>query len=376
MFLIIICLLITLHLLLVIVDKTYVYRALYYNYVDTDDYKIFHNKTIVRSQYASEWTLSEDYNQKQLSPATEALLDSLETLAVLVIKNDKLYFEKYYQGYNENTLSNSFSVAKSFVSALVGIALTEGKIKGIDQPVSDYLKGFDRNGKEKITIRHLLTMSSGLNWDETYANLFSITTEAYYGRDLEKIIQKLKVVEEPGKIFRYKGCDTQILSFIIKQATGMSVAEYATEKLWKPLGCTSTALWSMDRKDGNEKAYCCINATARDFARLAKLYMQKGTWNNDTIIAPSYIESSLSPILLKDGESGGDSPVDYYGYQWWLLPGYKGSNIFYARGILGQYIIAIPEQKKIIVRLGKKRGPKIGHHYKEMLTLIDECYAW
>jgi CubicO group peptidase (beta-lactamase class C family) len=260
-------------------------------------------------------------------------------------------------------------MAKSIVSMLVGVAIKEGKIKSVEQPVGDFLPAFREGDKAKIKIRDLLWMSSGLNWDESYSNPLSMTTEAYYGSDLGKIINRLEPEQESGKEFHYKSGDTQILGFVLKAATGMSLSELAEEKLWKPLGAIEDAEWSIDKPKGIEKAYCCFFSNARDFARLGKLYLHHGIWNGDTIVPPSYVKASITPNGLID--SSDKQKVDFYGYQWWLLPNYKGQNIFYARGILGQYIIVIPEKDIIIVRLGKERGERIRKHPSEVLAMID-----
>lgn len=143
------------------------------------------------------------------------------------------------------------------------------------------------------------------------------------------------------------------------------------KKLWHPLGAEQDAQWSTDHLNGNEKAYCCLFTNARDFARLGSLYLHKGKWHNQQILSESYIQEALTPASLVDESN---KPISYYGYQWWLLPNYKKDPIFYARGILGQYIIVIPSKQVVIVRLGKKRGEKAGNHYKEVFDIIDEMY--
>lgn len=347
--------------------KNYVYKALYYNFADIDDNLIFDQRTIDAPARAQLWPRAANYNQVKWPGSLQQLHQELETVAFLVIQNDSIVYEQYWDGYSDKSLSNSFSMAKSIVSILVGAALRDGYIKSIDQPVAEFLPSFKEGGKQRITIKHLLMMSSGLNWDESYANPFSVTTEAYYGTNLKKVIERLKAVEEPGQTFSYKSGDTQILGMVVEAATGKSLSRYAEDKLWKPIGAEHDAEWSVDNPTGIEKAYCCFFSNARDFARIGKLYLQNGIWNGDTIVDPAFVRESLSPNGLPT-ESGG--PADY-GYQWWLLPNYKDQFIFYARGILGQYIIVIPEKQAIIVRLGKKRGQRINGHPSEVLAMID-----
>ncbi|WP_242916079.1 serine hydrolase domain-containing protein [Pontibacter liquoris] len=350
-------------------DKNYVYKAVYHNFADIDDNQIFEQRKVDAPRKAQPWPLAARYNKVSLPASLQQLHQDLESVAFLVIHNDSILYEKYWDGYSDNSKSNSFSMAKSIVSMLVGAALQEGKIKSVEQPVSDFLPEFKEGAKARIKIKDLLRMSSGLNWDESYVNPFSMTTEAYYGDNLKKVIGRLEAVEEPGKKYSYKSGDTQVLAFILKAATGKSLSEYAEEKLWKPLGAAHDAEWSIDHLGGMEKAYCCFFSNARDFARFGKLYLHNGIWNGDTLVPPAYVKASLTPNGLVDAADG--KKVDFYGYQWWLLPAYKGQRIFYARGILGQYIIVIPEKNLIIVRLGKKRGERIGPHPSEVMAMID-----
>ncbi|MCC9166660.1 serine hydrolase domain-containing protein [Pontibacter harenae] len=350
-------------------DKNYVYKAAYYNFPDIDDNLIFHQRKIEAGTSPEPWPISSNYNKLQFPESLAQLHQELETVAFLVIKNDSIVYEQYWDGYSDESLSNSFSMAKSIISALVGVAIQEGKIKSVEQPVGDFLPEYKEGAKAKIKLRHLLWMSSGLDWDESYSNPFSVTTEAYYGDNLKRIIDRLEATEDPGQAFEYKSGDTQLLSFVLEAATGKSVSAYAEEKLWKKIGSVHNAEWSLDRPAGNEKAYCCFFSNARDFARLGRLYLNNGIWNNDTIVPPAYVKASLKGSMIPKASNG--KPTDFYGYQWWLLPDYKGQEIFYARGILGQYIVAIPEKNIIFVRLGEKRGERKGEHPGEVLAMID-----
>jgi CubicO group peptidase (beta-lactamase class C family) len=354
-------------------DKNYVYKALYHNFADIDDHLIFHQRKIKAPARAQPWPLASEYNNLRLPTELQYLHQDLQSIAFVVIHQDSLLYEQYWDGYSEESLSNSFSVAKSIVSVLLGIALQEGAIQSIDQPVGDFLPEFREGRKANITLRHLLWMSSGLNWDESYSNPLSMTTEAYYGSNLKKVIRRLEAVEEPGQKFEYKSGDTQVLGFVLEAATGKSLADYAEEKLWRPLGAERKAEWSIDRPRGNEKAYCCFFSNARDFARIGQLYLRQGVWQGDTIVSPAYVQASLTPSGLIDALT--NETADHYGYQWWLLPNYKNQYVFYARGILGQYIIVIPEKELVIVRLGKKRGERINKHPSEVMAIIDAVNA-
>jgi CubicO group peptidase (beta-lactamase class C family) len=336
-----------------ITGNGYIYKALAYNYVNIDDLDLFPTR-IVQAGTPQPWAFSGAYNKGKLSDSVRAELEKLETVAYLVIQNDSIRYEEYWDHYTEKSLSNSFSMSKSIIALLAGIAHDEGKIKSLDEPVGNYLEGFSEGLAAKTTIRDVLMMSSGSNWDESYSSLFSITTKAYYGSNLEKLLRKeVSIVNEPGKIWNYKSGDTQMLAFILEKATGKHLADYASEKLWNPLGAEHPAQWSLDDEDGHEKAYCCFYSNARDFARIGKLMLDSGSWNGQQLISKEFVRQALAPNnLLYDDDT--TSRVTTYGYHWWLMK-YKAHEIFYMRGLLGQYVFVIPDERMIVVRLGKQR---------------------
>lgn len=356
--------------LLHVMNKNYYYKTLWYTMPGIFDNEIFESRTIHASANPQQWSYAVGYANNTIS---KELLDSLkkyETTSVLFIQHDSIRIEKYFEGAADSTRSNSFSVSKSYISALVGRAIKLGFIKSIDQPVADFISEFNEGDKKKITIRHLLTMSSGLDWDEAYSSLWSQTTEAYYGTELEKQVLSLAVKKPPGIYFEYKSCDTEILAIVLARATGMNVSTFLEKELWGAMGATD-ASWSLDHADGMEKAYCCIYATAKDFAKLGSLYLHKGNWKGQQLIDSSYIEQSVSASHLLNPKT--EEPTNCYGFQWWIVDDYKGISAFYMRGILGQNIIVIPSMDMVVVRMGHIRGNKIGMHYSEMLALLDEA---
>jgi len=364
-----------LNIVILVSGRTYLYKGVWNTYLkgrttaSIDDYTIFENRAIKAGE-KKEWPLGKDYNTSKPSSKFVSHLEKIETIAFLVIQNDSIRHEQYWGGYSDTSHTGSFSMAKTFVSILVGIAIGEGKIKSIDQPVGDFIPEYSAEGefasggkegkKANITIRHLLTMSSGINFDESYKSPIGFPAEAYYGTNLPELIFKYDAVEEPGKYFEYLSGNTQLLAFVLNKATGMSLSDYTSEKLWKPIEAEYDAYWSLDKKGGDEKAYCCFNSNARDFARIGKLFLDSGKWNGKQVVPANYVMESIKPADNIDKDL--NSKNERYGYSWWLLPNYrpagqegKGHNIFYARGVLGQYIIMIPELDMIIVRLGKRR---------------------
>ena len=345
--------------------KTYLFKAVWYNFADIDDYEKFTNNPVTTGKHKP-WPIAAGYNKQPLPAELQQELTALHTIGLVVIRNDSLFTEHYWEGYSDSSWSGSFSMAKSITSLLIGAAIKEGKIGSVEDPVGKYLPEFSEGEKAKLRIKDLLTMSSGSNWRETYSDPLSVTTELYYGSDAYKVATGVKIEKTPGTYHDYKSGDTQLLGLVLEKATGKSLSAYVSEKLWQPLGAQHPALWSTDHTGGHEKAYCCFNSNARDFARFGQLMLDSGRVGNDTIISPEYFAQSVEPCRIND-ETG--QPCDYYGYQWWIYPGKE--QIFYARGILGQYIIVIPSKRTVIVRLGKKRSPEIVNHApKEVTSLI------
>ncbi len=362
-----------LNFLIILSGKSWLYKAVSVTYLKghtssyIDDYIHFPSNSIKNGNH-QEWLVSKEYNKAQLPEFIKPINDKLGTVAYVVIKNDSIIFEEYWNGYSADSSSNSFSMAKSWTSTLVGIAIKEGKIESVNQKACDFLPEFCEGDNSKITIKHLLTMSSGLDWDEDYHDPLGQTAEAYFAPNLKKQMMRLKAVEPPGEIFKYHSSCSQLLAFIVESATGQSVNEYTSEKLWKPMGAKHPALWNTDTKRGDEKAFCCINSNARDFARLGKLYMNQGNWNGTQLLDSNYVKeaTSVSNLLDEDGNKNVN-----YGYQFWIA-NRKGLDVYYTRGLWGQYVICIPEKDMIIVRLGRNYGFHLADgHSEDFYQFID-----
>jgi len=331
-----------------------------------EDYKEFDNRTIENGD-GQAWNLHDDYNTVEETETLIKLNADKGTVAYVIIKNDSIWYENYFDGYTKDSKSNSFSMAKSMISAMLGKAIMDGKIKSLDQPVSDFYPEYSEGIASKMTVGDLSSMASGLNWDESYYSPFSITTRAYFYDDLEKMMLTVKVTEEPGQSYKYLSGNTQLLGMIIEKATGEKLSNYLSDSFWRPLGAENEAFWQTDREEGLEKAYCCVASNARDFARFGKLYKQHGQWNGQQLLDSSFIAKSIKPRFAKSPE---------YGYGWWLAK-HNGQNVFYMRGHLGQLVIVIPEDDVIIVRLGhliEKPDSRSGAHSPNFFTYIDEAY--
>lgn len=335
-----------------------------------DQYPIFDNR-VVKAGAPEPWVCADDYNTKSIPEKYHRRFEELGTVAYVIIQDNQLLFEEYWEGYSPESRSNSFSMAKSIVALAVGCAIDDGRIKSVDQPVSDFIEGFEGYNGKPLTLRHLLTMSAGVDFQEAYTSPFSPTTQLYYGNDLHKIAFGMKEVEEPGVNFVYQSGVTQLLAFILDKVTEENLSDYVSRKLWTPMHAEEDALWSLDRKDGMEKAYCCFNSDARDFARFGQLLLNDGTWNGERIISSEYLKEATTPDTTLFFKEAG-IPNQCYGFQFWNLD-YKGMRIPYMRGILGQYVFVLPEKNAVVVRLGHKRGDTYTdqHYPNDIDTWLD-----
>ncbi|MGS2725622.1 serine hydrolase domain-containing protein [Psychroserpens sp. BH13MA-6] len=343
--------------LLYITDTDYLIKAVRTIYMKghstafLEDYKEFDNQIIEASSTPVSWPNHKDYNSVSVTPRLQKANKDWETIAYVIIKNDSIWFEKYYDGFGEASKSNSFSMAKSYVSGLLGKAIMDGHIKSLNQPVCDFLPAFCDGKASKMTVGDLSSMASGTNWDEAYYSPLSITTRAYFDDDLAKVMNGLKVVDEPGQVFKYASGDTQMLAMVIEKATGKKLYDYLEESFWKPLGSENDALWQVDSEDHDlVKAYCCIASNAKDFARFGKLYKDHGKWQGKQLLDSSFIATSVQPRFPESPE---------YGYGWWLR-NMGDKHFFMMRGHLGQYVFVEPDDNIIIVRLGHQKSPDIG----------------
>jgi len=330
-------------------------RGLRYTYLigrtspEIDDRDFFPYSTIPATA-PQPWPQSARYGKLALSAAQEQRLKDLYSVGFAVFQHDSLLFEQYFNGWEADSVSNSFSVAKSYISVLTGIAIGEGRIKNVQQPVGDYLPEYKEGCHANITLEHLLTMSTGLDWSESGADPFSDNAKGYYGSNVREVSLDQPCREEPGKVFDYISGSTQIMSEVLEAAYGRPLDELVREKIWTPLGCEHDAYWGKDRADGDFKAFCCLYATARDFGRIGQLYLDSGMWKGTRIVPLDYWQASITPAALQD--KGG--PNKRYGYFWWLAE-LDGRPIHYCRGFHGEYVVVIPHEDLVLVRTGMKR---------------------
>ena len=330
-------------------------RFVAYNFADIRDYKKFPCRPLLSNDAKFKFqTTDSGIHPKSLVLGNkdripfDKVLEKNKTVAFLIIRNDTIQYEKYFNGYDRESIIPSFSMAKSVTSILIGCAIDDGFIKSVEEPITNYIPELKKNGFEKVSIKHLLQMTSALKFNESYFNPFGHAASFYYGRNLKRDIKKLKLKGIPGQKFEYVSGNTQLLGLVLERALkDKTLTQYFQEKLWTPLQMEYDGSWSIDKKkEGIEKTFCCINARARDFAKIGRLYLNKGNWNGKQIVSKKWVEESTKPDTT-------DGSVFSYQYQWWL-PSPSGD--FMAEGILGQYIYVNPTKNMVIVRMGKSRG--------------------
>lgn len=356
-------------------------RSIRYLIPDSRDSAKFENVTIQKS--VTPFHFRNNFPNKTYAKLKKHLDTSLmgtKTNVFLVIKNDSIIYQYLSEGTSLAAKQPSFSMAKSFVGTLVGIAVDRGEIKSTNELVIKYLPELAKNDERfnRLTIQHVLDMRSGFKFNEKSFNPFSKIVRSYYGADLRKMVGKLKMKNEPGKVFEYQSINTQVLAFILEKATGKNIQTLLKEQLWHPLGAESDALWSLDNKD-NIKAFCCINATALDFAKIGRLYLNGGNWEGQQIISKKWVNTTVNPDTLTKRR---------YKNQFWACRDFKyfkdsvvavnqlkkeklnypiekspDGRYFYAKkvydfkaqGMFGQSVYVNPLNKVIIVRLGDRQ---------------------
>lgn len=338
-----------------ITGNTHLYKGLADTYFQgrlkpgVDDPDFFYSRDLTKGDTKS-WSVSKSCNTKELSEKIKQTNAKLNTLAYLVIHKDSIIQEDYFEDYNKDKISNSFSMAKTVLSIITGVAVKNGKVD-LEASVCSYIPEFVPEKDSALKVKHLLTMTSGMNFRESYGNPFGFMAKAYYGKDLRGLTSGYELEKTPGTEHSYLGGNNLLLSFLLEKATGEKVSDYCSKHIWSKLGMENNGKWILDHEDGDEKTFSGIYATARDYAKIGELFMNKGNAYGEQVVDTSYVNASIQPINIIDTEGRN---TDYYGYSWWMMD-YEGHDVFYARGILGQYVICVPDKDLIVVRLGRFR---------------------
>lgn len=310
----------------------------------------------------------------------EEFLDESGTSALLVLKDGDVIYERYAHGDSSTSLHASFSVAKSFTSALVGIALGEGKIESLDDPIRKYLPELTSPTFDGVTIKHLLQMSSGVRFDENYrdpeSDINAMTAKVPPMTYVE-YINGLGRAREPGTFNHYSSINTQLLGLLLIRATGESLTDYMTSRLWHPLGMENKGMWILDDQ-GIELAMGGLAASARDYAKLGLLYLNAGKRGERRVLPDGWAKESVKPDAphLTAGENPKSSNIYGYQYQWWTP--HEPDGDFLARGLWGQNIYVHPGSRVVIVKLAadeKNFNPERKLAYLEYLQDLAQSLA-
>ena len=359
----------------------YFWRTLFWNMPGIQDYIKFSSRTIHNAPPVYYFRKDPDM-QKRYSPLLKTIeylednktkkllldefLRSNGTTAFIIIKNDTILYEKYFNGFERSSMITSFSISKSFLSALLGIAIAEGHIKSVDEHVTDYIPELKERGFQDISIRHLLSMSSGIKYIDSILP-WKEKTKSYYWPDLRQLVLNAEIEGRPGEHFKYNEYNPLLIGMVLERATHRPVSVYLQEKIWKTIGMEYSASWSMDsKKSGFEKMGSGINARAIDFAKFGRLYLHRGSWNGRQIVPEKWVLESTSLDAGAHGKAyygfydrqlwklffarGG-----YYKFYWWGYRKESGYD-FFAAGNLGQYVYVCPDEDLIIVRFGRVPG--------------------
>ena len=331
---------------------------------------------VIQAGVAQPWPEDPRRNQKQLDPKLLAQLQQYGTAAFVVVHKGAILHEQYFAPYNADSRTNSFSMAKTITTLQVGLAVQQGLISSFDAPITEQISEYAKDPRgQKATVAQLSAMKSGHDWTENYYLPLNVTTELYFGRDAQDVVLRQGFEREPGSAYEYSSGSTQLLGVFLKRALaaqepGLTISEHLSRSLWKPLGMSHDAIYTLDRpvaEGGMERTYCCIFATAKDYARIGQLLLQDGQWQGKTLLDKAFVERIRQPDL-----------VPFYGHSLWMDWQYK--HPFYSlQGHQGQYVIVVPSKQLVVVRVGqfrnkKDKGPN-GVIPAEVYRYVDQAVA-
>ena len=342
------------------IDRTYLAGNVTANINDYSEFKT----NVINTSVPIALEIHPDFDKKKLSSDFITELQNSNTAAFLVLKDGKILSENYFGNYNNRSKTNSFSMAKTVTTMLLGIAIKEGYVRDLEQPIVDFLPEFknDPIGKT-VTVGQLSLMNSGYDWDEQYYSPFSPTVELYYGANVSDFVLNRSFTEPAGSFWEYSSASTELLGLFLLRAlqkpnAAQSLSGYLSEKIWQPMNMNDDALWHTDN-EGIELVYCCISTNARNYAKLGLLMHNKGQWDGQQIIPAHFVEQMIQP----EGQQ-------YYGLSTWLGM-HKSPAHYWFSGHLGQFIINVPEHNLTIVRLGET-PPKGKDHLDDLMPWFIE----
>ncbi|MGB2445382.1 MAG: serine hydrolase domain-containing protein [Schleiferiaceae bacterium] len=293
-------------------------------------------------------TLPEGSYTLELSPDTRTALESYDTKGLIVLEKDSVVLEEYWDDHDASTISNSFSTAKTVITLLIQIAIQDGYIDSWDDPITKYIPEYEiPEGVAEPTLRHFSTMTAGMQIKENYNDPFSKTAKLYYGDHSEATALSVPPGKNPaGAVYEYQSAQTQVLTIALSRAVGESVSSFANRELFAKVGFEVPATWHLDRADGLELGFCCLNVSVRDFAKLGQFILHDGKINGQSVVDSAFIAMA---------SQGYKSP--YYGHSFWIYPE-PYNHVFGFRGMLGQDILIDRAHQRVVMRVGQRDGGK------------------
>jgi CubicO group peptidase (beta-lactamase class C family) len=361
------------------------------------DYQHFDNAPIAAAERASALRLQPTElrwpNSASSAQVTEQLAGE-NTVALLVIRRGVLVHEQYFNGFTRDSMGTSFSMAKSVVATLLGIAIAEGRIDSVDAPITQYLPELLRNDPRfaQISLRHLLAMRSGIAFDEGYRSPFAEAAKFYLAPSIPEQVAKLRIAGAPNQRYSYQSGDTQLLAMAIERAMGQTWAALVQSRLWQPMGAEYSASWSLDSQaSGVARAFCCLNARAVDYLRFGMLMLGEdgvpGRHKGRQIVPADWVAQMTAAQAGLPGadeaaqrniESPGTRLMAYYAWQWRRMPTLPvrvtdrpPSDDFFAEGLHGQLLYISPATQTVVLRLGRDWGAVNWPEWMSLLTRLN-----
>lgn len=331
-----------------------------------DDFRVYPGRRLAASTSPRPFAGATDSWQApaQLDAGTaglqdlDAVLTASRTTAFLVVQDDRIRLERYWDDGAAWSPSQFFSTSKSVMSVIVGAAIQDGLLASVDQRLVELVPDLAGRGLGDVTIEHLLTMTSGLHYTEN-DNPFELHVPFNYTSDIERMMLRFRLRHAPGTVYEYKSGDTSLLALALSRALSpRTITAWVQERLWSPLGMEDDGIWSLDREGGLEKAWCCLAGTARDLAKIGRLYLAGGSVNGRQIVPAAWVERSVGVEAVGGplwSDTFRDAGFRGYGYSWWLLSREDGD--YLAQGKDGQFLYVNPARRAIVVRLGRGAGP-------------------
>jgi CubicO group peptidase (beta-lactamase class C family) len=363
--------------LVVATSRSQLARAVVWGESDTEDHRRFPARPVAagptrfdfrrppgggRVPPAAVRTVSVQDGDRRVERDLAQFLAASDTTAFLIVRGDTLLYEGYFNRAGPDTVQTSMSVAKSVLGALVGIAIGEGRIGSVDDPITRYVPELAARDRrfDKVTLRQLLTMTSGLRYEED-GGPWGDDTATYYAPDLRALaLHETEVAEAPGRRFHYNNFNPLLVGLALERAVGMPVSAYLETRLWRPLGMEADGSWSLDsRASGFEKMESGLNARAADFARFGLLFARDGAFRGRQLVPRAWVRD---PALVS---TRGRGPAGAYQWFWWVQD-QRRPRAQFARGKYGQHIYVVPASDLVLVRFGRDAG------YRYWPELLDD----